>query len=202
MTDARQHDTTNEGAPREILVAYDAARWISLPPSWPHQGHDGPRSWVASTVRDVCRCSLGTTRANKRWLTRTLEHLADWRDEDELKYLYLPSITSEFLLLRIQYGFSGGDRDELLRLLVLSTDLDVLEPPGLQEFTAAGLGRGLRGLVHAHVAGQLTAMVATAFRSEPFDLRISCELGPPENVVRFLPVVDDFIDGISVVVAQ
>ena len=202
MTDSPHAVARRDEPPIEILVGYDATTWICLPPSWPHQGHEEPRSWVAATVRDVCTRSLGTTRANKRWLTRTLERLADWQDEDELKYLHMPSVTSEFLLLRIQYAFCEGDRDDLLRRLVLTTDLDALEPPALQEVTAHGLGRGLRGLVHADVAGQLTTMVATAFRSEPFDLRIACELGPPGNVPLLLPVVDDFIDGISVVRAE
>ena len=202
MTDSPHAVAPRDDPPMEILVGYDATAWICLPPSWPHQGHEGPRSWVAATVRDVCTRSLGTTRANKRWLTRTLEHLADWQDEDELRYLHLPSVTSEFLLLRIQYAFCEGDRDDLLRRLVLTTDLDALEPPALQEVTAQGLGRGLRGLMNADVTGQLTTMVVTAFRSEPFDLRIACELGPPENVPLLLPVVDDFIDGISVVRAE
>jgi hypothetical protein len=206
MTDLRQHldGSPRADVPMEILVAYDATRWISLPPSWPHHGHDDARSWVAATVRDVCTRSLGTTRANKRWLTRTLQRLAEWRDENELKYLYLPSVTSEFLLLRIQYGHSDGDgdRDATLRQLALTTDLDALEPPLPQEVVAAGLGRGLRGIVHAEVAGRLTAMVATAFRSEPYDVRVACELGAPDDVPLLLPVVDDFIDGISVVRAE
>jgi len=202
MTDAREGIAPRDDHPMEILVGYDATRWICLPPSWPHHGHQGARSWVAATVRDVCTRSLDTTRANKRWLARTLERLADWQDENELKYLYLPSITSDFLLLRIQYGFCEGDRDEVLRRLVLTTDLDALEPPAVQDVATDALGPGLRGLVHAQVGGQLTAMVVTAFRSPPFDLRIACELGPPDNVPRLLPVVDDFIDGISVVRAE
>jgi len=193
---------TGDAAPREILVGYDATRWISLPPSWPHAGHEGARTWVAATVRDVCTRSLGTTRASKRWLTRALEHLADWQDEDELKYLHLPSVTSEILLLRVQYGYSRDGRENVLRRLVLDTDLDVLEPPALQDVTAAGLGAGVRGILHADVAGELSATVVTAFRSGPFDLRIACELGSPENVSVLLPVVDEFIDGISVVLAE
>jgi hypothetical protein len=203
MTHSRPDDATTPGDDTmEILVAYDSSRWICLPPSWPHRGHDDARSWVAATVRDVCTRSLGTTRANKRWLTRTLECLAGWQDEDELKYLYLPSITSEFLLLRIQYAFSAGDRDELLRRLVLTSDLDALEPPLPHEIVADGLGSGVRGVLNAHVAGELTAMAISAFRSGPFDLRITCELGDPVNVPQLLPVVDDFIDGISVVRAE
>lgn len=202
MTDAQLAAAPSEDRPMEILVGYDPTTWICLPPSWPHHGHDEARSWVAATVHDVCARSSGTTRANKRWLTRALERLAEWQDENELRYLYLPAVTSEFLLLRIQYAFCEGDRDDLLRHLVLTTDLDALEPPALHEITTAGLGRGLRGLLHADVAGQLTTMVATAFRSEPFDLRITCQLGPPEDVPHLLPLVDEFIDGISVVLAE
>jgi hypothetical protein len=201
MTEAA-HDPAEAAAPREILVGYDATRWISLPPSWPHAGHAGARTWVAATVRDVCTRSSGTTRASKRWLTRALEHLAGWQDDDELKYFYLPSITSEFFVLRIQYGHSRDGREQMLRRLVLDTDLDVLEPPVLLDVTADGLGDGVRGILHADVDGELSATVVTAFRSEPFDLRIACELGPPQNVPQLLPVVDDFIDGISVVLAE
>jgi len=183
----------------EVLVEHDPGLWIALPDRWPHQGHETARSWIAATVRDVVARSAAPTRAGKKWLTKVLDRLSTWQTPNELKFLYLPSLSSELSLLRIQFGLAAGDRDETLRALVLESDLLALEPPLLETVTTDSLGAGVHGLRYAELDGRLTVTSVSAFRSGPFDLRVTCEVGPPELVPVLAAAARDFVDGISVV---
>jgi hypothetical protein len=183
----------------EVLVGHDPGLWIALPARWPHQGHGTARSWIAATVRDVVARTAAPTRAGKKWLVKVLDRLSTWQTPNELKFLYLPSLSSELSLLRIQFGLADGDRDETLRGLVLESDLPSLEPPVLETVTTDSLGVGVHGIRHAELDGDLMVTSVFAFRSGPFDLRVTCEIGPPELAPTLALVVRDFVDGISVV---
>ena len=183
----------------EVLVEHDPGLWIALPARWPHQGHDTARSWITATVRDVVARTAAPTRAGKKWLVKVLDRLATWQTPNELKFMCLPSLNSELSLLRIQFGLVYGDREATLRELVLESDLPGIEPPVLEDVTTDSLGLGVYGLRYAELDGGITVTSIFAFRSGPFDLRVTCDVGPPEFVPVKVPVARAFVDGISVV---
>lgn len=188
----------------DLLIGHDPDVWVPLPATWPHDGHRAPRSWIKATVRAVAERSEGATRASRSWLTEVLSALARWSPADERRYLYLPDIATPPSLLRVQYGFAQGDRDTALRAMVLESDLAPIEPPVVEEIETTDLGRGLRGVRYSAVEGDdgLLATLVYAFRAEPYDVRISCQVGGPEGVPAMLAEVDHFVDGISVVPAE
>lgn len=187
----------------DILIGHDPERWTPLPTIWPHDGHRAPRSWIKETVRRVADRSGGSTRASRSWLTEVLSALARWSPDDERRYLFLPDIATPPCLLRVQYGFAEGDRDTALREMVFTTDLPSVEPPTVDEIETVELGRGLRAVRYSTLDGNeaLHATLVYAFRAEPFDLRVTCQVGGPEAVRDMLDEVDGFVDGISVVPA-
>ncbi|MBD8139645.1 hypothetical protein IFT79_03775 [Frigoribacterium sp. CFBP 8759] len=187
----------------DILIGHDPETWVALPTSWPHDGHRAPRSWIKATVRTVAERSEVSTRASRSWLTEVLSALARWSPEDERRYLYLPDIATPPSLLRVQYGFVGGDRDVALRAMVFDSDVAAVEPPVVEQVEASGLGQGLRGVRYAAVDGDagLHATLVYAFRAEPYDLRVTCQVGGPEGVLGMIDEVDVFVDDISVVPA-
>jgi hypothetical protein len=187
----------------DILIGHDPETWVALPTSWPHDGHRAPRSWIKATVRAVAERSEGSTRASRSWLTEVLSALARWSPENERRYLYLPDIATPPSLLRIQYGFVEGDREVTLRAMIFDSDVAAVEPPVVEQVEASGLGKGLRGVRYSAFEGEagLHATLVHAFRAEPYDIRVSCQVGGPEAVPDMLAEVDLFVDGISVVPA-
>ncbi|MET4053335.1 hypothetical protein ABID81_002711 [Frigoribacterium sp. PvP054] len=187
----------------DLLIGHDPDVWVPLPTTWPHDGHRAPRSWIRATVRAVAERSEGATRASRSWLTEVLSALARWSPADERRYLYLPDIATPPSLLRVQYGSARGDRDAALRTMVLESDLAPIEPPVVEVVETDDLGRGLRGVRYAALEGEdgLLATLVYAFRAEPYDVRVSCQVGGPEAVPVMIAKVDLFVDGISVVPA-
>ena len=196
---------TDTDAPtdHDILIGHDPQSWIALPHSWPHEGHRAPRAWVNATVRTVVERSETSTRASRSWLNQVLSTLARWSPADERRYLYLPDIATPPSLLRVQYGFSEGDRDVALRTMIFDSDVTAVEPPVVEQIETSGLGRGLRGVRYSVLEGDdgLLATLVYAFRVEPYDLRVTCQVGGPEGVLGMIAEVDVFVDGISVVPA-
>ncbi|ROS50496.1 hypothetical protein [Frigoribacterium sp. PhB24] len=187
----------------DILIGHDPETWVALPCSWPHDDHRAPRSWIRATVSSVAERSVVSTRASRSWLTEVLSTLARWSPGDERRYLYLPDIATPPSLLRVQVGFSQGERGDALRALVLDSDVAAIEPPVVDEIETSGLGQGLRGVRYSVLEGDdgLLATLVYAFRAEPYDLRVTCQVGGPEGVHGMIDEVDVFVDGISVVPA-
>ncbi|ROS59068.1 hypothetical protein EDF38_1908 [Frigoribacterium sp. PhB160] len=183
----------------DVRVGFDPGRWICLPPAWPHDGHDDAPSWVESTGRAVAARTMSPTRAQRKWLKRVLEKLADWRTPNELKYLYLPSLDSDISLLRIQFEPCEGDRDVELSALVTESASPAIEPPVVTEVETEALGAGKHALRYSMVDGVCSVMSVYGFRAPPFDLRITCEMGSVALVPALEPVVRDLVRGISVV---
>jgi len=197
MTDVDTYDDTHD-----VLMGYDPSLWVALPQGWPFQEHATAQSWVDATLHDIRGRSASVTRSGLKHLRRVLEHLAQIPREGESHYLFAPTIDELAGPLRVQYGFCDGERETMLRRLVLETDLDQIEPPLLEAFSTPDLGDGWRGVRFAEHEGALEAAVVYSFRVEPYDLRVSLHIGPPGQTSTLVPFSDDFVQGISVVPAE
>jgi len=186
----------------DVLIGHDPSIWVALPSSWPFQEHTAAPSWIDATFDDIRARSSTVTRSGLRHLRRVLEHLAQIPRENESLYLFAPSVDELAGLLRVQYAFCDGERETMLRRLVLESDLDQIEPPLLEPFSTADLGDGWRGVRFAEFEGELEASIVYSFRAEPYDIRVSLHVGPPEETSALIPFSDDLVRDISVVPAE
>lgn len=199
--------TTPDAAPippgaADVMMGYDPDLWVALPTGWPFKGHDTATTWVELTLGDICSRSPSITRSRRRHARAVLDYLARWPSEGESRFLLAPNLDELTAILRVQYAWCEGERESMLRQLVLASDQDAVEPPALERFASEGLGDGWRGVRYSDTDGVLEATAVYAFRSEPYDLRISCHVGPPELVPVLMPIVDAFVHGTSVVPAE
>jgi hypothetical protein len=205
MTDARTEARTDaraEAHTHDVLIGHDPSVWVALPSGWPFHEHTAAPSWVDATLDDIRTRSSTVTRSGLKHLRRVLEHLAQIPRDDESHYLFAPSVDELAGPLRVQYAFCDGEREAMLRRLVLESDLDQIEPPLLEPFSTPDLGVGWRGVRFAEYEGELEVAVVYSFRAEPYDIRVSLHVGPPDETSALLPFGDDFVHGISVVPAE
>jgi hypothetical protein len=180
----------------DIVIGPVADAWVVVPNAWPFNGHTTPRAWALAEAAH----RVEAARRNQRtWLADVLTTIAETTDENEVRALFLPDPGSaDHMLVRIQYAFAEGDPASTLREYVGEHDEQAIDAVQVEEVTSAGLGAGYRAVrFHTDDDGAVLALLAYAFRTDPYDFRVTCADYDLTRLTVLTPTVEDFIDAIG-----
>ena len=191
-----------------IAVHYDIDKWMSCPPEFP-PGYD-VRSWARTYAEAFCRRpGLAPTQDLISALAARLAEIhADAyggaRIVCHLCLIYQPDPLVSPLPVYMSAWDSRGDRDEALRMLSHADNAAAIQPPSVAEFTARGLGTGLKVLYHArHPAREsvLYAGLNYAWRVPDLvtDLRVFVTTTDLGRLEQAMPDIDELMNVTTVV---
>ncbi|MDI5972525.1 hypothetical protein POF50_024825 [Streptomyces sp. SL13] len=180
----------------------DPARWIALPTDWPAPGFEkdfpDPATWAVIAANAVWNDSPLTPRGDEvDSLAQVLAYCADNCPRPlpgyEI-YLHLPGPRDVPLPVYVGDYPRTTDPESDLRYALAVEDPEAVEPPLVEEFTAAGLGSGLRALRYCRdrddAYGGILVGLRYAWYVEHLDLIVSVRTVHP-HPGRVIAAIDD-----------
>lgn len=191
-----------------IAVHYDLEKWMSCPPQFP-PGSD-VSAWARFYAEAFCR-RPGLTPTEElisalaaRLAEIHLDAYGSGRIVCHRCLIYQPDPLASPLPVYMSAWDSQGDRDEALRMLSHADNAAAIQPPYVTEFTARGLGTGLKVLYYSrHPAREsvLYAGLNYAWRSEDLDtdLRVFVTTTDLGRLGEAMPDIDELMNVTTVV---
>ncbi|MEU6255546.1 hypothetical protein [Streptomyces sp. NPDC047043] len=156
----------------DLDITYDPSLWLELPPRWETETWQDIDAWASECAELLWR-SHGNDPgpSGLPFLTETLRRCAEAFSPEDFAtrvLLHVWDPVSMPLPLFASVEPAQGERDAILRTLVLAADPDAVEPPVVEPHRAELVGDGLRSFryVSQEDANELLAGLRYAWRDD------------------------------------
>lgn len=153
-----------------VTVGFDVDLWLYIPESWPWNGFTDEEHWAQTTVRLLAE-EHGFDESTSIWLRAVLGGLADGRDENESRFVYLAAPTE--LVSFVSVFALPTDPETTLRELSGVDDEAATRAPALSEIVSPSLGVGLKTIRYSSTGSpdhDIAAIAQYAWRRNGLDV--------------------------------
>jgi hypothetical protein len=189
-----------------VRTECDLRIWIPCPVGFP-EGLDR-ESWAAESAR----LRLEEAGVRKSDAVHALASMLAMIHRDSYAdvpchqiWIYLPTVTTLPLPVYVGIWEMRGGREEQLRELSGAADPQVVRAPVVEDFSARGLGSGLRALRYRKLeADTIYGVLGYAFRSEAYETDVQVWASTPNlpQLQAAVPDIDALIQGMTVFPAE
>jgi hypothetical protein len=194
-----------------IAVHYDIATWMSCPPIFP-EGYDREKWALTFATAFSKRPGLHPSEREIKHLAATLVKMHEYTYSNvacHLCFIHQPHPSLIPLPVYMAAWRPIGERDEALRRLTNADDPDVIQPPGVEEFSTRELGQGLKVFRFGRMPGKrgkqgkIFGALNYAWRNERLetDLRVFASTGDIGRLRQAIPDIDELVNVTKIVPA-